>query len=61
MSEIQNLALPNQISVKKTKRKHNMREGRWTKEEHSIFLEEIFKIGIKNWKKVIRIFLKFLA
>ena len=28
------------------------REGRWSREEHKIFLDEIIKIGIKNWKKV---------
>lgn len=33
----------------------NMRkvhEGRWTKEEHRVFVEEILKFGIRNWKKV---------
>jgi hypothetical protein len=36
--------------VKYCQGKH--REGRWSREEHKIFLEEIIKIGIKNWKKV---------
>jgi hypothetical protein len=26
--------------------------GRWTKEEHSLFVNEVLKNGIKNWKKV---------
>jgi hypothetical protein len=34
-------------------RQIKFREGRWSKEEHAIFIEETLKIGIKNWKKVI--------
>jgi hypothetical protein len=32
--------------------KLQFREGRWTKEEHNIFINETLRIGIKNWKKV---------
>lgn len=27
-------------------------EGRWTKNEHQVFISQILKCGIKNWKKV---------
>jgi hypothetical protein len=36
-------------------------EGRWTKNEHKIFLDVVLKNGIRNWKKVkyfLKIFLK---
>jgi hypothetical protein len=28
------------------------RAGRWTDEEHQIFLKQMLKIGLKNWKEV---------
>jgi len=36
--------------------KTQFREGRWTKEEHSLFINETLKFGIKNWKKVYTVF-----
>lgn len=30
----------------------NVNEGRWTKEEHAMFVSEVLRIGIKNWKKL---------
>jgi hypothetical protein len=56
MSEMHNLAPSNKISVKKTSRRQNINEGRWTDEEHSIFIEEILNLGINNWKKVMLFF-----
>lgn len=37
------------------------REGRWTKEEHNSFVNEILRVGIKNWKKVYYIIKIFLV
>ena len=28
------------------------KEGRWSKEEHKLFLEAVFNLGIKNWRRV---------
>ena len=32
--------------------KSNFNDGRWSKEEHNIFVYEILRHGIQNWKKV---------
>ena len=29
-----------------------LNEGRWTDKEHRLFISEILRIGIKNWKQV---------
>jgi hypothetical protein len=29
-----------------------LKDGRWSKEEHKIFLEAILDVGIRNWKRV---------
>ena len=52
MSEMYNYAPLNKISVKKANRRRNINEGRWTEEEHSIFIQEVLNLGIHNWKKV---------
>ena len=28
------------------------KDGRWSKQEHNLFLEAVFDLGIKNWKSV---------
>lgn len=42
------------VKIQKTKiRKHiSFNEGRWSKQEHLLFIQEMFKYGINNWKKV---------
>ncbi len=40
----------NEHQINYLRRKQN--DGRWTEEEHNIFISEILRIGIKNWKKV---------
>jgi hypothetical protein len=37
----------------KKKNEQKFKQGRWTSEEHSLFISEILKSGIRNWKKVI--------
>ncbi len=29
-----------------------LNDGRWSKEEHKIFIDAILDIGIRNWKRV---------
>lgn len=29
-----------------------VKQGRWTQNEHNLFLELVIKYGIRNWKKV---------
>ncbi len=36
----------------KHKTVENYREGKWSIEEHKLFIEEMLKVGIKDWKKV---------
>ena len=28
------------------------KDGRWSKQEHKLFLEAVFDLGIKNWRRV---------
>jgi len=57
MSLIKNTEMLKKFNIERANSKEFLqyREGRWTKEEHNIFLEETLSIGIKNWKKVINI------
>ena len=32
------------------------KDGRWSKEEHKLFLEAVFDLGIKNWRRVSKIY-----
>ncbi len=57
MTEDSNISRSNKIfGIEKMKNpkfsSRKIKEGRWTREEHSIFISEVLRIGIKNWKKV---------
>jgi hypothetical protein len=58
-SEMQKINEQKYFSVQSANSHQNFKAGRWTQREHSIFIDGIIRMGIRNWKKVTQSFLFF--